>query len=199
MTDILPLFPLHTVLVPGALLPLRIFETRYLDLVSECLRATSGFGVNLIKQGSEVGKPASVHPTGTYARIVDWQKQPDGLLGITIEGQHRFRVRATQVRPNRLLEARVDWLQEDGDGPVTELDSEILVWLRGFAGSVSLSLIDEAGRERSQAWVSYRLLELLHLPLPVKQVLLEVDAPAVRLEKLCSLLRGADDHHRSTV
>lgn len=197
--ELIPLFPLHTILVPGGLLPLRIFEARYLDLVSACLREDKGFGVILIEQGYEVGEPAQVFPVGTYARISDWQKYPDGLLGITIEGQRRFRVRETQTRPNRLLEARIDWLEEDGDGPVTALDGGVLAGLRTFVESISLSFADDTGRERSLAWVSYRLLERLPLAMPVKQSLLETDDAKERLEKLCALLQEGINKHQSIV
>lgn len=197
MTTRIPLFPLHTVLVPGAFLSLRIFEPRYLDLISECLRQDTGFGVNLIKHGGEVGEPATVHPAGTYARIVDWQRQPDGLLGITIEGQNRFRVRATQVRSNRLLEASIDWSTEDGDRPVSELDGELLSWLRALDQAMPLPLIDESSPERGAAWLGFRLLERLPLPVSAKQALLEIDEPVMRLEKLRSLVQAAARQQQS--
>ena len=82
MPEVIPLFPLHTVLFPGGLLPLKIFEARYIDMVSECLRNDSGFGVCLIRQGHEVGQAAITRSVGTYARIMDFQQYPDGLLGI---------------------------------------------------------------------------------------------------------------------
>ena len=145
--DLIPLFPLHTVLVPGGSVPLRLFEARYLDLVSRCLRDASGFGVNLIERGSEVGEPAAVYPVGTLARIADWRQLPDGLLGITVEGHDRYRVLETRIRPDRLLEARVAWLAEGEDRAVTELDDEFLSWLKTLADLVQLSLKDESGRD----------------------------------------------------
>ncbi len=90
----IPLFPLGTVLFPGGPLPLRIFETRYVDLVSRCLRDGSGFGAVLIREGMEAGGPALTYDVGTYARIVDFSQQPDGLLGIRATGERRFRILA---------------------------------------------------------------------------------------------------------
>src|SRR5215475_14572416 len=83
-----PLFPLSTVLFPGGPLPLRIFETRYLDMVRHCMRHRCPFGVTLIRAGSEVGAAAAgeICEVGTTARIVDFNSQPDGLLGITCVG-----------------------------------------------------------------------------------------------------------------
>ena len=86
----IPLFPLGTVLFPGGPLPLRIFETRYIDLVRRCLRDGSGFGVVLIREGVEAGGPAPTFDVGTYARIADSSQRPDALLGIRAAGDRRW-------------------------------------------------------------------------------------------------------------
>ena len=89
----IPLFPLSTVLFPGGPLPLRIFEARYIDLVRRCMREESGFGVVLLTDGPEAGDgPTATSDVGTYARIVDFSQQPDGLLGIQAAGERRFRI-----------------------------------------------------------------------------------------------------------
>jgi uncharacterized protein len=99
----IPLFPLNTVLFPGGPLPLRIFETRYVDMVRYCMREQSPFGVVLIRAGSEVGRDAAgdTSPIGTTARIMDFNPLPDGLLGITCQGERKFKVSK-------------HWQQEDG-------------------------------------------------------------------------------------
>ena len=109
----IPLFPLNTVLFPEGILPLRIFEPRYLDMVSECLRTNSGFGVCLITEGTEAGGVADCHEIGTLACIIDWHKREDGLLGITAQGIERFRILKKHVRPNQLLEGNVEFIDED--------------------------------------------------------------------------------------
>ena len=81
-----PLFPLNTVLFPGGPLPLRIFEARYVDMISHCLKENASFGVLLIREGQEAGTPASTFEVGTLARIVDWYQGSDGLLGVTAIG-----------------------------------------------------------------------------------------------------------------
>ena len=103
----LPLFPLNTVLFPGGLLPLKIFEPRYLDLVSDCMRNNTGFGICLISEGQEAGEPATVHEIGTMVNIVDWERRSDGLLGILVHGERRFRVKSTRTEKNGLLVADV--------------------------------------------------------------------------------------------
>ena len=106
----LPLFPLHTVLFPGGPLPLRIFEPRYLDMVSRCLREDRGIGVVLIREGSETGPAPEVHDLGTLGRIHYWNRRDDGLLGVTLVGGRRFRILASTVQPDQLVCARVELL-----------------------------------------------------------------------------------------
>ncbi|MDZ7747852.1 MAG: LON peptidase substrate-binding domain-containing protein [Halofilum sp. (in: g-proteobacteria)] len=116
----LPLFPLSSVVLPGGLFALRLFEARYLDLVSECLRNDSGFGICLVRQGGEAGEAALPYGTGTEVRIVDWDRQPDGLLGITVAGQHKIRVHDLDVEANQLVVAQVTALPPEPAEPVPE-------------------------------------------------------------------------------
>ena len=108
----LPLFPLSSVLFPGGRIALRIFAQRYLELVRSCLKQDSGFGLVWISEGAEVAQPGVNMPQlgefGCYARIVDWDSLPDGLLGITIEGSERFRLRQTRTESNQLVVGEVE-------------------------------------------------------------------------------------------
>lgn len=189
MTDLLPLFPLRTVLVPGGSLGLRIFETRYLDLVRDCGRSGTGFGVCLILDGGEAGQPATPAMVGTEARIEDFGKSDDGLLTLLVRGTRRFRVRSTHVRSNGLLVGEVDWLDPDPDD---ELRPE-----HGLLGSLLRQAIDQVGGEHANAppvrfdeaaWVGWRLAELLSITHAQQQALLEEDDPHVRLDRLLALL-----------
>ena len=111
MTDI-PLFPLGTVLFPSGRLPLQIFERRYVDMISKCMREGSGFGVVWIRRGSEVAEASVTNldlgDYGTMATIVDWDQLPNGLLGITIEGTQRFHIEEVWREDSGLNMARVD-------------------------------------------------------------------------------------------
>src|SRR6202050_5992223 len=109
MQDI-ALFPLNTVLFPGGLLPLRIFETRYVDLVGGCMREGVAFGVVLIVDGNETSSAVDVAAVGTSARIVDFQTQADGLLGLLCRGERRFRIGQRHQQGDGLNRAPVDWL-----------------------------------------------------------------------------------------
>ena len=123
MTDIrkdVPLFPLHTVLFPGGLLPLRIFEQRYLEMAKDCLRAGTPFGVCLIREGAEVGAPATHEDLGCLARITQWDMQQLGLLQVIAQGGERFRVLARRVRADGLILADIEILAENADTPAPD-------------------------------------------------------------------------------
>ncbi len=185
----IPLFPLYAVLFPDGVLPLRIFELRYLDMVSECMHTGSGFGVCLISAGSEVGDPAECHGVGTLARIVDWEKGEDGLLRITAQGDRRFRVLQKRVRQNQLLEGDVEVIDDDKD---KELPVEFQVLsdlLRQIATKFELPFLSEHEKFTQAVWVGCRLAELLPIELADKQILLEMDDPMRRLEQIQTVLQ----------
>jgi Lon protease-like protein len=180
----IPLFPLGTVLFPGGPLPLRIFETRYIDLVRRCMRDGSGFGVVLIREGSEAGGPATTFDVGTYARIVDFSPQPDGLLGISATGERRFRILERRRARDGLNLADVEWLPAECAQPLPDEFAEL-----GPAIDAILAQVGEpyASLERhlgDAAWVSARLTEVLPLPAHHKQHCLELDDPVERLRYL---------------
>src|SRR5476649_1452647 len=103
------LFPLNIVLFPGGPLPLRIFETRYVDMVRSCMRGDSRFGVVLIRTGSEAGRAETVE-VGTMDKIVDFHQLSDGFLGLSCVGEQRFRIAGRSRQADGLNLAQVDWL-----------------------------------------------------------------------------------------
>ena len=183
----IPLFPLHTVLYPGGPLPLRIFEQRYLDMISRCMKEDSPFGVLLIREGAETG-PADTFDTGTLAKITDWYQGSDGLLGVTATGLERFRVLSRRREKDGLLVGEVEVLP---DGPHDPLPAEYRPLADILAG-----VLDDLGKlyeglDRhydDAAWVSYRFAEILPLPPGQKQACLEMDDPIGRLASMRSVL-----------
>lgn len=191
-----PLFPLRTVLFPGGPLSLRIFERRYLDMVSERMRRSEPFGV-VFTEGGEAGPPGPFARVGTLARIVDFHRLDDGLLGLTCSGESRFRVQAHTVRTDALVVAVVDALGPEPDFVIAPAQERLRRLLRDILDRDEVrayrTLLDE--RWDSGAWVGYRLAELLPLPAEARQGLLEIDAPEQRLAVLEALLeaRGGSD------
>jgi hypothetical protein len=172
----LPLFPLNTVLFPGGRLALRIFEQRYMEMAKACIRDGSPFGVCLIREGKEVGAPATPVAVGCLARIGHWDMPQLGLLHITALGAQRFRILQRRVEAHGLARASIELLENDSDSAIPE----------DCAGCVRL--LEAPHRLDSASWVSSRLAELLPLPLAAKQELLELADGRVRLERLNSLL-----------
>ena len=188
MDETLPLFPLHTVLVPGAALGLRVFEPRYLDLVRECGQRGSGFGICLIAEGEEAGRPAQPEACGTEASIEDFDTGPDGLLHLRVRGQRRFRIVSTQVRDNGLVVADVAWCEPD---PVAELQPQHALLgevLRRILEQFEADIAIPERRFDDAAWVGWRLAELLPLSLQQRQQLLEEDDPDRRLDAMLELI-----------
>lgn len=191
----LPLFPLNSVIFPGGILPLRIFEPRYLDMVKDCVRNQSEFVICLIKHGSEVGPAPKYCGIGTSCQITDWETLPDGLLGITAQGQRRVEITATEVQANQLLIGQIEHLSEFED---ESLPAKFTEW----AQLISV-IIDELGQPfnvqdkqlSSAHWVGARLTEFLPFELEQKQRILEVDHPLVRLEHLQDVLKDIEYYY----
>lgn len=177
----IPLFPLGTLIFPGGPLPLRIFETRYIDLVRRCMREDSGFGVVMIREGAEAGGPAETFDVGTYARIVDFSQQPDGLLGIQAQGERRFRIVERRQARDGLNLASVEWLPPEAIVPLPAEFAELGPAVEGALTQLGEPYASLERRLDDAAWVSGRLAEILPLPAGHKQHVLELDDPVERL------------------
>ena len=192
----LPLFPLSTVLFPGGVLPLRVFEARYMDMVRQCMKTDAPFGVVLITKGGEVGAPTATEAVGTVARIVAWDMPQLGLLHLRAIGGERFRIEQAEVQPDGLQVARVQPIAPDDDPPLEEQYRPCADLLQ--------RVIDDLGRQRaeddgepqdpvnsipfeapyrfdSSVWVGNRLCEFLPIPLRARQKLMELQDAASRL------------------
>jgi Lon protease-like protein len=183
----LPLFPLGTVLFPGGLLPLRVFEQRYLEMTKSCLREESPFGVCLIREGAEVGAPATPEPVGCLAHIVQWDMQQFGLLQIVARGGARFRILERSLQADGLARASVELLPAEVDAEVPQSLAACAELLRRLAAEHGERLFAAPFRFDSCAWVGARLAEILPLPGKTKQQLLELDG-LPRLETLRRLI-----------
>ena len=196
MTElVIPLLPLNTVLFPGGPLPLRIFEPRYTDMVSDCLRGGTGFGISLIRSGSEVGEAAKTYEVGTLVTITDWHQRHDGLLGITVTGTQRFHIQSTRVHANQLTEATVELVANETKTelpaeylPIADFLRQLVKQLPHLFGPVTLKYSDAT-------WVGCRLAELLPLSLAQKQYLLQLNEPIQRLERMRHLMDSMDIHY----
>lgn len=185
----IPLFPLRTVLFPGGELRLRIFEPRYLDMVRQCSREGIPFGVSLILDGEEVGAPALPAAVGTTARIVDFYTLPDGLLGLCVRGEQRFRVRQTRMRDTGLIIGEVEDLAVFEAEPLAPQHGLLAVLLERLLEHVGGPHSDAGKAELDDAhWVGFRLAELLPFEPQERQRLLEMDDACSRLDHILRAL-----------
>lgn len=188
----LPLFPLSGVLLPFGRMPLQIFEQRYLDLVRDCMKADSGFGVVWIRQGSELAQRGRASPQlgdyGTNAKIVDWDQMPNGLLGITIEGGGRFDLYDTHTRANGLVVGEVELRDAPAADPVQASWQPLVDVLRSLQTHPHVQRMN-LQLDYDDAWqVAYTLIQLLPLEEPLKYELLGLDTIADLMRELDVLL-----------
>ena len=189
MAEHIPLFPLHTILLPHTDLGLHVFEQRYRDLVAHCLNDSREFGVALIKRGNEVGGPADPYTVGTSAVIAGYARLPDGRYLLEVEGTRRFRIDATSSNGS-YTSAHVSWLPEpignfaDARLSGDEVDRLFAAYrLRCGDGDLPVKLpVDPIAR-------SYLVASLLRIDPPEKQRLLELDSADQRLREEAEILR----------
>ncbi len=193
MSDLqeIPLFPLQLVLFPGGRLDLQIFERRYIDLVRQCMRNGSGFGVCLLKKGLETTEPGTqqtIHRTGTYAKIIDWDQLPNGLLGITIEGSAKFDVEDCWAADSGVLTANVEFSKHDSVGKQSiPIDDDLAVLAQLLQSLESHPLVEQKNLiiDYDNLWdLGWRLSELIPIENVTKQFLLEIDDPWERIENI---------------
>ncbi len=189
MTTELPLFPLGTVLFPQGHLPLRIFETRYTDMVRRCMREGTAFGVVLIQRGGETGAVDSIAAIGTTARIVDFSALDDGLLGIQCSGERRFQLLRAWKQDDGLNVGEVEYLPIWSAETVPAEARRLAELLRQNWAEFSEHFGTESPRFDDAAWVCARLAQVLPLPPPLQQRLLESDSAGHALQNLASLVK----------
>ena len=203
----LPLFPLGTVLYPGGLLPLQIFEVRYLDMIGKCHKAGAPFGIISLTEGSEVRRPKDSGPSGdgfaneafgsvgTLASITEFSVPQPGLMMIRCVGTQRFEISSREKLKHGLWIANVTRLDHDQTVPIPD----DLQRTANALGKLIKSLQERRVPEDQMpllapyqlddcGWVANRWCELLPMPVDLKQRLMELDNPLVRLELVSDIL-----------
>lgn len=188
-SETLPLLPLRTVLLPGAVLDLRIFERRYLDMIRECGRNGHGFGICLILDDDEAGSQVLPSVFGTEARIEDFDTGSDGLLTLRVRGHRRFQVKRSRLRDSGLVLGDLVWREPELEDELQPQHALLATILQG--------ILEQVGGEHAQApsarfddpvWVGWRLAEFLPISERQRLGLLQEDDPHRRLDQLLSLI-----------
>ena len=184
----IPLFPLQAVLFPGGPMPLKIFEPRYLRMISRCLKDNASFGVVLIREGAEIG-PATTYDVGTLARIDDWYQGEDNVLRISVVGEERFLLESASTRDDglnmgavALMHTESKTLLPDDCSILADVLEDLINQVGGFYESIERRFADAS-------WVGCRLAEIIPISLEQRQQCLEITDPLTRLKLLKSLIK----------
>ena len=194
-TQQIPLFPLRVVMFPRGRLNLQIFERRYIDLVTHCMRTSTGFGICLLKEGEEViqeGTNQTIHRTGTYSNIIDWDQLENGLLGITVEGSAKFSIEDCWQSDSGVLQGNVQFNETDNVGRETiPLDDQYTALADLLQNLESHPLVEQKKLiiDYNNLWdLGWRLSELIPIEIEQKQQLLEIDDPWERIQSIEQLV-----------
>jgi len=180
------IFPLNTVLFPGGVLPLKVFEQRYIEMTKVCISENRPFGVSLIKEGRETGTPAVPQDIGCLARIAQWDMPQLGVFHLQVEGTQRFRIVRSEVEKNGLISAAIECMPDDTvPAPQESLCGEVL---KAIVEKLGAAHFPAPHRFDDAAWIGYRLSEVLPLSLDIKQQLLRMTDPLARLAQLSQIL-----------
>jgi uncharacterized protein len=190
------IFPLGTVLFPGGVLPLRIFEARYVDMVRQCMRNDEPFGVCRITEGNEVGKPAEHEQIGCAARIINFDKEPSGILNLRTIGETRFKIITSQVSVQGLIIAQIEYLATEDDAAIpsdmarcTKIVAQVISELVDTEPDAMKRFLEPPYLLESASWVSHRLCEILPFAPSSKQLMLELNDPLQRLSIVNQVLQ----------
>jgi hypothetical protein len=184
---------LRSVLFPEGILPLRIFEPRYVDMIGWCMRNQVGFGVVLLRTGSDVAdKDADTAPdvfrVGTEAKIIDFNQADNGLLGIVAQGARKFSIKESYLQKDGLLKATVEFAREEPLGELTTKHDSLVAVLRDLMQHPLIQQLNPPIRLEEARSVSYRLADLLPIEPEIKQTLLQMNGAKERLTELARLV-----------
>ncbi len=193
MSEVISLFPLDTVLFPYGRSGLQIFEPRYLDLVSSSLKHDTGFGVVWLREGTEVHQQGGedhqrLAQVGCYARIASWDSLPNGMLGITIEGQKKFRICSSFQEKNHLHKAEVEWIDKEPSIAVTEQFEELDTLMQQLSQHPHFERLNVDSKTDDLSRLSFLLAQYLPIEERQKFSLLNLDDPLERLQQLIKWL-----------
>ena len=183
----IPLFPLSRLILPEGTIQLRIFEPRYVDMISNCFKYNSDFAVCLIREGQETGIAATPHPIATRVDITDWQQDNSGLLNITVTGRSCLRITETRTHSDQLLTGEVEPIPLECPVQLREEFRPLADRLEVMLDQLADFALVSARRMEDAVWVSNRLIELLPMPGQDKMLLLQMQCANDRLQVLLQL------------
>jgi len=181
----LPLFPLNSIVLPGGHIPLQLFERRYLDMLSRCMREDQGFVIVLMReQQPDSSKDAAFYEVGTRVKVVDFSPLDNGLLGITVAGDAKVQIDRHWQQQDGLHMGEVSLLPEEPAVATPFQHEELANVLRALVQHPAVSDLAMDIDYADARHLGWRLTELLPLEAAMKQRLVELDDPVERLDQL---------------
>lgn len=184
----IPIFPLKSIVLPGGLFPLRIFERRYLDMIAECMRTDEGFCIALVKNENPNEYISDVYEYGAFVKIVDWDKLNDGLLGITVEGKSIVKISNSKLQSSGLLKGNISHIEAEKEYMIPQKYLTLSKFYKKIYPGIKNFINYKQERYADASWVGYRLTECLPLDLSTKADLISVNDAIERLELINSII-----------
>ena len=183
-----PIFPLRSIVLPGGLFPLRIFERRYLDMVTTCIKNNEGFCISLVKKEEPDLYVKDVFEYGSWVEITDWNKLQDGLLGITVEGKNIVKISNTSLDKENLLRGTIKKLDLEKEYLIPQKYLVLSKFYKKIYPNLKNFINFKEERFADASWIGYRLTELLPIELELKADLISTTDAIERLEKINQIM-----------
>ena len=183
-----PIFPLRSIVLPGGLFPLRIFERRYLDMVTTCIKNNEGFCISLVKKEEPDLYVKDVFEYGSWVEITDWNKLQDGLLGITVEGKNIVKISNTSLDKENLLRGKIKKLDLEKEYLIPQQYLVLSKFYKKIYPNLKDFMSFKQERFSDASWIGYRLTELLPIELELKADLISTSDAIERLKKINQIM-----------
>ena len=186
--DNCPIFPLKSIVLPGGVFPLRIFERRYLDMITECIKNNTGFSIALVQKEDRNKYIDQVYDVASYVEIIDWNKLDDGILGISVEGKSLVKIIECNLNKDNLLVGKVEIIEPEKEFMIPQQYLLLSKFYKKIYPGIKDFINFKKERYADASWVGYRLTECLPLDLKTKASLISMNNAIQRLEKIYDIV-----------
>jgi len=188
LNDNIPIFPLKSIVLPGGLFPLRIFERRYIDMITECMKTDKGFCIALTKTEEPNLYVTDIYEYGSFVKITDWGQLDDGLLSITVEGKNIVKILKSNLNGSGLLNGTIEHLESEKEYMIPQKYLTLSKFYKKIYPGIKNFINFKEERYADASWIGFRLTECLPLDLPTKANLISINNAIDRLEMINTLI-----------
>ncbi|MBT3548417.1 MAG: hypothetical protein HOI56_01295 [Gammaproteobacteria bacterium] len=185
----IPFFPLQSIVLPGGIFPLRIFERRYLDMVRDCIKDETGFCITLIRNNSQEEYITNIYNYGCYVKITDWNQLDDGLLGITVEGINKIKVLDSNLDETNLLTGTIENIETEKEYMIPQKYLLLSKFYKKIYPGIKHIIRFKKEKYADASWVGFRLIECLPLDSSSKNKLIAMNNAIDRLDMLYKIVQ----------